>query len=171
MRKNKPITEITAKAFSKTGPLSKLIRNYIPNPVQARYAEKVAGVFEGASKNKPSIGLIEAGTGIGKTLGYATPLLLYAALTGKRVAISTYTIQLQSQLLDSGGDIDIARQVVHQLTGKQLVVAPRLGLRNFVSPIRIRAAMAERNLTDANTPESVKKFLLWAVTSKSGMWS
>jgi ATP-dependent DNA helicase DinG len=169
MRKNKPIAEITATAFSEVGPLSKLIKNYIPNPVQVQYAEKVAQVFEGSSKNIPSIGLIEAGTGIGKTLAYAIPLLAYSALTGKRVAISTYTIQLQSQMLGIGGDIDIAQQVVFQLTGKRLIIAPRLGLRNFVSPISIRTAMAEKNITHANAPESVKKFLRWADTSKSGL--
>jgi ATP-dependent DNA helicase DinG len=76
--------------------------------------------------------LLEAGTGIGKTLGYAIPLLANAALEGKRVAISTYTIQLQSQLLSAGGDIEIAKRIIHELTGKPLTVAPRLGLRNFV---------------------------------------
>ncbi|MCX7099833.1 MAG: ATP-dependent DNA helicase [Methylococcales bacterium] len=169
MLNNKQITEITTNAFTELGPLSKLIKNYVPNPVQIRYAIKAASVFESGSKNKPPIGLIEAGTGIGKTLGYAIPLMTYATLTGKRVAISTYTVQLLSQLLTTGGDIDIAQQVVEELTGKRLTIAPRLGLRNFVSPTRIRAAIAEKNITLENAPAFVMEFLRWAETSKTGL--
>jgi ATP-dependent DNA helicase DinG len=62
--------------------------------VQIEYATKVAQCFETGSRQQTSIGLIEAGTGIGKTLGYAIPLLAYAALSERRVAISTYTIHL-----------------------------------------------------------------------------
>ena len=163
------ITEITTQAFAQTGPLSKLVKNYVPNTIQIQYAEKVAQVFAHGSARETSIGILEAGTGIGKTLAYAIPLLAYASLSGKRVAISTYTIQLQSQMLSAGGDIDIAQQVIFELTGKRLIIAPRLGLRNFVSPLRIRTAMAEKNIANANSPESVKKFLNWAEASKSGL--
>ncbi|MBM4762096.1 ATP-dependent DNA helicase DinG [Bacillus sp. B15-48] len=43
--------------------------------------------------------LIEAGTGIGKTLGYLVPAVFYSKLNHKRVVISTFTTQLQQQLL------------------------------------------------------------------------
>lgn len=164
------IIEITKQAFSETGPLSRLIKNYTPNPVQIEYAEKVSSVFESGSRTNIAIGLIEAGTGIGKTLGYAIPLLAYSSLTRERVAISTYTVQLQSQLLSAGGDIHTAQQVVYELTGKPLIIAPRLGLRNFVSPIRIRCAMAERGMTEETASDSIKKFIHWADTSKTGLF-
>ena len=170
MRNETTVTGITKKAFASTGPLSKLIKNYTPNQIQIEYAEKVAQVFDGASRSKISIGMIEAGTGIGKTLGYSIPLLAYASLSGKRVAISTYTIQLQSQLLNVGGDIDVAQQVIYELTGRPLVVAPRLGLRNFVSPIRISAAMAEKGITHETASDSVKNLVDWAEKSKTGMF-
>lgn len=166
----KQITELTQQAFSDTGPLSRLIKNYTPTPVQIEYAVKVARVFESGSKSKTAIGLIEAGTGIGKTLGYAIPLLAYSALTRQRVAISTYTVQLQSQLLSEDGDIHTAQQVIYQLTGRPLVIAPRLGLRNFVSPIRVRCAMTDKGMTEETAPDSIKKFILWADTSKTGLF-
>ncbi|MBD8070218.1 ATP-dependent DNA helicase DinG [Bacillus sp. PS06] len=45
-------------------------------------------------------GLIEGGTGIGKTLAYLLPSILFSINEQKRVVISTNTIQLQQQLLD-----------------------------------------------------------------------
>lgn len=45
------------------------------------------------------IGLVEAGTGTGKTLAYLLPAAAFAVSRGERVIISTETIQLQEQLL------------------------------------------------------------------------
>ncbi len=44
--------------------------------------------------------IIEAGTGIGKSLAYLVPAALWALKTGARVAISTYSINLQHQLAE-----------------------------------------------------------------------
>lgn len=44
---------------------------------------------------------IEAGTGIGKTLGYLLPAAYYAKKHGEPVTLSTYTLQLQDQLLQT----------------------------------------------------------------------
>lgn len=43
--------------------------------------------------------LLEAGTGIGKTMGYLYPAAYFAKETGNKVLISTFTNQLQTQLL------------------------------------------------------------------------
>ena len=53
--------------------------------------------------------LVEAGTGVGKTVGYLTPAIIYAA-DGKPVVISTHTINLQGQLVTK--DIPMMRQVM-----------------------------------------------------------
>lgn len=42
--------------------------------------------------------LIEAGTGTGKSLGYLIPALYYGIQNGKKVVVSTHTINLQEQL-------------------------------------------------------------------------
>ena len=47
------------------------------------------------------VGLIEAGTGVGKSLAYLVPAAIWAVAMGQRVLIATYTKNLQSQLLDS----------------------------------------------------------------------
>ncbi len=47
--------------------------------------------------------IVEAGTGVGKSLAYLLPAVLYSLKTGSRVVVSTNTINLQEQLL--GKDI------------------------------------------------------------------
>jgi ATP-dependent DNA helicase DinG len=162
---------ITRDAFAEGGALSKIFRNYMPNPVQIEYAEKVASIFENGSNSEPAVGLLEAGTGIGKTLGYAIPLFAYAALHKKRVAISTFTTQLQSQLLKPAGDIEIAQQIIRDFTGTSLSVAPRMGLSNFVSPLRIAFALAEKGIKEDKVSDSLKLFIKWADESKTGLLS
>jgi ATP-dependent DNA helicase DinG len=46
----------------------------------------------------PKIALVEAGTGIGKTLGYLAPATIWAERNGPGVWISTYTRNLQRQI-------------------------------------------------------------------------
>ncbi|MCA1063156.1 ATP-dependent DNA helicase DinG [Rossellomorea aquimaris] len=43
--------------------------------------------------------VIEAGTGVGKSLGYLWPAVMFAKASHEKVVVSTYTIQLQEQLL------------------------------------------------------------------------
>ncbi|RIW33122.1 ATP-dependent helicase DinG [Bacillus salacetis] len=55
-------------------------------------------VHEAMTSNKHII--IEAGTGVGKSLGYLLPAVYFSKQAGKPVVLSTYTIQLQEQLLE-----------------------------------------------------------------------
>ena len=41
---------------------------------------------------------VEAGTGVGKSLAYLVPAILYAVANKKKAVISTHTINLQEQL-------------------------------------------------------------------------
>jgi ATP-dependent DNA helicase DinG len=54
--------------------------------------------------------VLEAGTGIGKTLGYLLPAAYFSKATGNKVMISTYTTQLQSQLLEK--DIPLLNKIL-----------------------------------------------------------
>jgi ATP-dependent DNA helicase DinG len=54
--------------------------------------------------------LVEAGTGIGKTLAYLLPLIQHGRKENKRVVISTYTKILQEQLVKK--DIPIAQRLI-----------------------------------------------------------
>ncbi|MDN5347451.1 MAG: ATP-dependent helicase DinG [Clostridia bacterium] len=74
-----------------------LIASFYPNyeyrPQQVEVLTAVAGAFA-----EGSCLAVEAGTGIGKSLAYLLPAIIWAKFTGKRVAVATHTINLQEQL-------------------------------------------------------------------------
>jgi ATP-dependent DNA helicase DinG len=66
---------------------------------QRAYAQAAAAAFAPrTTRDAPHLVLAEAGTGIGKTLGYLAPASLWAESAGGAVWISTYTKALQRQL-------------------------------------------------------------------------
>ncbi len=66
---------------------------------QRDYAAAAASVFSPRNaEDQPNLLLAEAGTGIGKTLGYLAPASLWAEQADGTVWISTYTKALQRQL-------------------------------------------------------------------------
>ena len=76
-------------AFGADGPLGEEDPRFRHRPQQVRMAQAVANALDGQS-----VLVVEAGTGVGKTFAYLTPLLLW----GKQVIISTATKTLQDQL-------------------------------------------------------------------------
>ena len=71
-----------------------------PRPEQHHYAATVAAAFAPRpSRHENTILLAEAGTGLGKTLGYLAPAAVWAEQNAGPVWVSTYTRNLQRQLL------------------------------------------------------------------------
>ncbi len=68
-------------------------------PAQRAYAAEAAHLFDPRRREGlPHLLLAQAGTGIGKTLGYLAPASLWAEQSGGTVWVSTYTKALQRQL-------------------------------------------------------------------------
>ena len=68
-------------------------------PQQGDYASAVSAAFAPRERSdEPTLVLAEAGTGVGKTLGYIAPASLWAQANGGTVWISTYTRNLQHQI-------------------------------------------------------------------------
>jgi ATP-dependent DNA helicase DinG len=66
---------------------------------QRAYTQEAARIFAPrAAKGVPHLALAQAGTGIGKTLGYLAPAALWAKQSGGTVWVSTFTKNLQRQL-------------------------------------------------------------------------
>ena len=66
---------------------------------QRAFSRNAGSVFAPRDRQKrPHVLLAQAGTGIGKTLGYLAPASLWAKLSGGTVWVSTYTKNLQRQL-------------------------------------------------------------------------
>ena len=86
--------EQVQKFFQPGGFLAERMPSYEYRQAQETMAVAVNGVF-----NQGGIVVIEAGTGVGKSLGYLIPAALWSLANEKRVVISTNTINLQEQLL------------------------------------------------------------------------
>ncbi len=80
--------------FLPGGRLAERMPSYEYRLAQEKMAMAVNGAF-----NQGGIVVIEAGTGVGKSLGYLIPAALWSLANEKRVVISTNTINLQEQLL------------------------------------------------------------------------
>jgi ATP-dependent DNA helicase DinG len=66
---------------------------------QSAYAQEAAHLFDPRQREgQPHLLLAQAGTGIGKTLGYLAPASLWAEASGGTVWVSTFTKALQRQL-------------------------------------------------------------------------
>ena len=66
---------------------------------QSNYAAATTAAFAPRDRAGASnVGLAEAGTGVGKTLGYIAPASLWAEKNGGAVWLSTYTKNLQRQI-------------------------------------------------------------------------
>ncbi len=73
-------------------------------PEQGAYADAATYAFSPRErKGAPMIALVEAGTGVGKTLGYLAPASLWAEKNGPGLWISTYTRNLQRQIMQEIG--------------------------------------------------------------------
>ena len=103
---------------------------------QRSYAAAVAAAFlPRAAKDQPRLLLAEAGTGIGKTLGYLAPATLWAAEAGGAVWISTYTKTLQRQLTHES-----ARAWADPAEAQRKVVI-RKGRENYLCLLNLEDAM------------------------------
>ncbi|MGB8313252.1 MAG: ATP-dependent DNA helicase [Aestuariivirga sp.] len=83
-----------------TGFLDEILGKFSePRPQQKDYAATATHAFEPRQKkSENNILLAEAGTGLGKTLGYLAPAWLWARKNNAPVWVSTYTKNLQRQL-------------------------------------------------------------------------
>jgi len=91
MSTSKPHTlaSSVAETFVDEGPLAKVLPSFEPRPSQRQMAIAAADIFESGG-----VLLVEAGTGIGKTIAYLVP----AILSRNRILISTGTKTLQDQI-------------------------------------------------------------------------
>jgi ATP-dependent DNA helicase DinG len=63
------------------------------------FAKAQLGKVEDGAEPQRAIAVIQAGTGVGKSLAYCAPAIAIALARGTRVVISTATVALQEQLV------------------------------------------------------------------------
>ncbi len=105
-------------------------------PQQADYASAVSQAFAPrAAPGEPNLVLAEAGTGVGKTLGYLAPASLWAEKNSGTVWISTYTRNLQHQI---DGELD--RLYTNRAEKVEHVVV-RKGRENYLCLLNLEDAV------------------------------
>jgi ATP-dependent DNA helicase DinG len=134
-----------------------------PRPQQRDYAAAATHAFAPRQhKQENNILLAEAGTGLGKTLGYLSPAYLWARRNNAPVWISTYTKNLQRQL-----DQESARLVADPEDRRQRIVI-RKGRENYVCLLNMQESLGR--LTAANPRSALFAALIarWARFSRDG---
>ncbi|MFC4293004.1 ATP-dependent DNA helicase [Sphingorhabdus arenilitoris] len=103
---------------------------------QRQFAAATAQIFAPrARKGEPNMLLAEAGTGIGKTLGYLAPASLWSEAADGAVWISTYTKALQRQLVRE------TRRICPDESEFRRRVAVRKGRENYLCLLNLEDAL------------------------------
>lgn len=131
-------------------------------PQQADYASAVSHAFlPRDNEDEPRFVLAEAGTGVGKTLGYLAPATVWAEKNGGAVWVSTYTRALQTQI-----DRELDRQFPDP-AAKQAKVVLRKGRENYLCLLNLEEAVGQLN---ARPHDAVALGLMarWAQATRDG---
>ncbi|MBI4976679.1 MAG: DEAD/DEAH box helicase [Spirochaetes bacterium] len=135
--------------FTDDGDLKKLLPKYEYRHEQTVMAERV---LESFNENKHLI--VEAGTGVGKSLAYLVPALLWVKVNKGRIVISTNTINLQQQIIMK----DIP-DVVQALAPDVKYVLVK-GRGNYVCIRKVKAFIKkEENVLDFDIKSEEEEFI------------
>ncbi len=149
--------------LERDGPLSRVIPGFEERGEQVSMARAVAEAI-----NRGSRLIVEAGTGVGKSMAYLLPSLLYAAQNSRRVVISTNTINLQEQLLtkDLPGLAD-ALEGVGAIGRGDARFCQLKGRANYLCLRRWHQLTNSGTLTAAEA-RLASKALVWLETTETG---
>lgn len=134
-------------------------REYEDRPSQRAMAADVTAAY-----NEGGVSLLEAGTGVGKSLGYLVPALRWAAANGERTIVSTNTITLQEQLVTK--DLPFLQKA---LNDQEVRFALLKGWRNYLCLYRLDQAQgAGAALFEDNMTEEVERLRAWSERTVDG---
>src|SRR5881227_1772108 len=146
--------------FSENGRLSKA-KNFEFRPQQQEMAAAVARALEEERHL-----VVEAGTGVGKSLAYLAPAILFALEQHKKAIVSTHTINLQEQLLYK--DIPILKKILPV----EFEAALMKGRHNYLCPRRLERALQQQNeLFTGPEQNELTRLAEWVGTTRDGSLS
>ena len=130
---------------------------------QVAYAEASTYAFGPREQaGAPKIALIEAGTGIGKTLGYLAPASLWAERNGPGLWLSTYTRNLQRQLMQ-----ELARLYPDPAEREEKAVV-RKGRENYLCLLNFEDAVKRTALAPGQRSVALALIARWASATPDG---
>ncbi|GEN45131.1 ATP-dependent DNA helicase DinG [Alkalibacillus haloalkaliphilus] len=106
--------------------------------------------------------VIEAGTGLGKTIGYLIPSLYNAAKQGKRTVVSTSTIQLQNQIIK---EADLLSLKLKQPITISVLKSPK----HYIDTKRFKTYLDHFNeLDNYDAVLTLAMIIVWLTETKTG---
>jgi ATP-dependent DNA helicase DinG len=146
--------------FSSNGILSKS-RNFEYRPQQQEMAVAVARALQSGQHLA-----VEAGTGVGKSLAYLIPAILFAVANKKKAIVCTHTINLQEQLTDK--DLPMLRNILPVPFEFTMLK----GRGNYLCSKRLHKAVQQSaSLFTSPEVEELKRIQEWAKSTKDGSLS
>ena len=145
--------------FLKDGILSGKLKNYEYRQQQVLMAKAVGNAIE---ENTHLI--VEAGTGVGKSLAYLIPFILWTQKENKKAVISTYTKALQHQLVDK--DLPFLKDALSIDFSFALCV----GGENYLCLRRFHQS-GSHGLFELDETDDLKKLYEWKDKTKTGLKS
>jgi ATP-dependent DNA helicase DinG len=146
--------------FSPTGILSKA-KNFEYRPQQQQMAVAVARALQNGEHLA-----VEAGTGVGKSLGYLVPAILFAIANKKKAIVSTHTINLQEQLIEK--DLPMLEQVLPVKFNFTMLK----GRGNYLCSRRLHKTMQQAgSLFTSPEVEELRRIYEWSKTTEDGSLS
>jgi len=151
--------------FSPSGILSRA-KNFEFRPQQQEMAMAVARALQ----NQEHLA-VEAGTGVGKSLAYLIPSILFAVAQKKKAIVSTHTINLQEQLTEK--DLPMLTGVLGSLPEPvKFSYAMLKGRANYLCTRRLQKAMQQAgNLFTSSEAEELQRIYEWSKETKDGSLS
>ncbi|MEO6182269.1 MAG: helicase C-terminal domain-containing protein [Verrucomicrobiota bacterium] len=151
--------------FSPSGILSKA-KNFEFRPEQQQMAVAVAKALE----TKEHL-VVEAGTGVGKSLAYLIPAILFAVANSKKAVVSTHTINLQEQLVEK--DLPMLEAVLSQLPEPVKFSFTMLkGRQNYLCTRRLHKAMQQADsLFTSPEIQELQRIYEWSKRTEGGSLS
>ncbi|HXR47713.1 MAG TPA: helicase C-terminal domain-containing protein [Candidatus Limnocylindrales bacterium] len=151
--------------FSPAGLLSRA-QNFEFRPQQQEMAVAVARALQ----NREHLA-VEAGTGVGKSLAYLIPAILFAVAQKKKAIVSTHTINLQEQLTEK--DLPMLTGVLGALPEPVKFSYSMLkGRANYLCTRRLQKAMQQSgNLFTSSEAEELQRIYEWSKETRDGSLS
>ncbi|MBV8194950.1 MAG: DEAD/DEAH box helicase family protein [Candidatus Dormibacteraeota bacterium] len=150
----------TVAALSHDGPLA-AGDGFEVRDAQVQMARAVAQALDRSRRL-----MVEAGTGVGKSLAYLVPLVLWAARHEDRAVVATHTVNLQEQLADR----DLP--AIANLTEPPVPVALLKGRGHYISLRRWARFLAEPDVSGRNVDLDAIRFklklLVWLTRTSTG---
>ena len=154
-----------AEIFSPSGILSRA-KNFEFRPQQQEMAVAVARALQ----NRRHLA-VEAGTGVGKSLAYLIPAILFAVSRGKKAVVSTHTINLQEQLTEK--DLPMLAGVLGALPAPVKFNFTMLkGRANYLCTRRLQKAIQQSgNLFTTSEAAELQRIYEWSKQTRDGSLS